>query len=140
VGRFAREQFYRDLPASIHVTAYAPYSELLPKAAATVHQGGIGTTAQALRAGRPMLIVPWAHDQPDNAERARKLGLARVIPRSRYSRNRAARELKLLLDAKDYRVRAAQLAKKIASEDGVATACDAVEAVLGKNRVTAVFR
>ena len=60
--------------SSIYITDYAPYSELLPRAAATVHQGGIGTTAQALKAGRPMIVVPWAHDQPDNAERCRKLG------------------------------------------------------------------
>ena len=46
------------MDSSIYVTDYAPYSELLPRAAATVHQGGIGTTAQALRAGRPMIIVP----------------------------------------------------------------------------------
>src|SRR5262249_14925638 len=58
--------------------AYAPHSELLPRAAAVVHQGGVGTTAQAMRAGRPMLVVPFSHDQPDNAERLRRKGVARV--------------------------------------------------------------
>ena len=55
---------------SVYVTDYAPYSELFPRAAAIIHQGGIGTTAQALKSGRPMIIVPWAHDQPDNVNAA----------------------------------------------------------------------
>ncbi|HEX5443025.1 MAG TPA: glycosyltransferase, partial [Pirellulales bacterium] len=54
---------------------YAPFSELFPRAAAVVHQGGVGTTGQAMRAGRPMLVVPWSHDQYDNAERVRRLGM-----------------------------------------------------------------
>ena len=65
------------------VVAYAPYDALFPHAAAIVHQGGIGTTAQALRAGRPMLVVPWSHDQPDNAERVRRLSVTRVVERWR---------------------------------------------------------
>lgn len=48
---------------------YAPYSQVFPRAACVVHQGGVGTTGQALRAGVPQLIVPFAHDQPDNAAR-----------------------------------------------------------------------
>jgi hypothetical protein len=58
---------------TVGVFAYAPFSKLFPRACAIVHQGGSGTTGQAMRAGRPMLIVPYAHDQPDNALRARKL-------------------------------------------------------------------
>ena len=68
--------------------AYAGHAQLFPRAAAVVHQGGVGTTAQALRAGVPMLVVPFAHDQPDNAARVRRLGVARVLSRRAY---RAAR-------------------------------------------------
>ncbi len=73
VGSLDREQLGAPLPESIYVASYLPYSEIMPRSAAIVHQGGIGTTAQALRAGRPMLVVPWAHDQPDNADRIRRL-------------------------------------------------------------------
>ena len=58
---------------------YAPYSALFSRASLVVHQGGVGTTAQCLRAGRPMLIMPYSHDQPDNARRMRRMGVARVI-------------------------------------------------------------
>lgn len=113
---------------SIYITDYAPYSELLPRAAATVHQGGIGTTAQALRAGRPMMIVPWAHDQPDNAERCRKLGVSRTIWRNSYRSGLVAREVDRLLTDKTCQVKARTIASCLADEDGLKAACNALEA------------
>ena len=107
---------------------YAPYSLLFPRAAAVVHQGGVGTTAQALRAGKPMLIMPFSHDQPDNALRMERLGVARVLPRERYTAVRAARALRSLLQRPGYRVKARGAAEKLAEEQGIAAACDALEA------------
>ena len=63
-------------------------------AAMVVHQGGVGTTAQCLRAGKPMLIMPYSHDQPDNARRMRRLKVAKVIEKSNYKPARVARTLK----------------------------------------------
>jgi UDP:flavonoid glycosyltransferase YjiC (YdhE family) len=51
-----------------------PYRRLFPRARAIVLHGGIGTLAEAMRAGRPMAVVPFANDQYDNARRATKLG------------------------------------------------------------------
>jgi UDP:flavonoid glycosyltransferase YjiC (YdhE family) len=112
---------------SIYVTDYAPYSELLPRAALTVHQGGIGTVAQALKAGKPMMIVPWAHDQPDNAERCRKLGLSRTVRRSQYRWEVVARELDRLLGDAQYANRAREMAERLAVENGLHAACDALD-------------
>jgi len=112
---------------AIYVADYAPYSELLPRAAVTIHQGGIGTTAQALKAGRPMMIVPWAHDQPDNAERCRKLGVSRTVRRDRYEWERVARELDRLLGDASYAARAREMADGLAEEDGIKAACDELE-------------
>ena len=69
---------------------YAPFSELFPRAAAIVHHGGIGTTGLAMRSGRPMLVMPCAWDQPDNAERVARLGIARIISRRHYTPARVA--------------------------------------------------
>jgi rhamnosyltransferase subunit B len=69
-----------NLPDSARVFSYLPYSQVFPHACAVVHQAGIGTLAQALRAGRPQLITPVWFDQPDNAARAVKLGVARSLP------------------------------------------------------------
>ncbi len=118
------------LPEGVVASDYAPYSEILPRAAAVVHQGGMGTTAQALRSGRPMLVVPFAHDQPDNADRAARLGVARVVPRARYSAARASRELGRLLGEPSYQARASDVAERILAEDGVGIACDALETLM----------
>jgi rhamnosyltransferase subunit B len=67
IGTDPRNRPQAALPDSICLAEYAPYSALFSKAAMVVHQGGVGTTAQCLRAGKPMLIMPYSHDQPDNA-------------------------------------------------------------------------
>jgi UDP:flavonoid glycosyltransferase YjiC (YdhE family) len=112
---------------SVHIEEYASYAALMPQCAAIVHQGGIGTVAQALRAGKPMLVVPWAHDQPDNAERLRRMGVARVQERVRYTSANAANHLRELLSNPTYRHKAAALAETIKQEDGLTVACDAIE-------------
>ncbi|HEX5500379.1 MAG TPA: glycosyltransferase [Thermomicrobiales bacterium] len=118
------------LPAGAMSVAYAPYAALFPRAAATVHQGGIGTLALAMRAGKPMAIMPYGHDQPDNAARARRLGIARVIPRRAYTVDRVAATLQCLLSDPLYGERAAAVGRTLRAEDGAGAAADAIEALL----------
>jgi UDP:flavonoid glycosyltransferase YjiC (YdhE family) len=108
-------------------TSYAAYSKLFPSARAVVHQGGIGTLACALRAGVPSLIVPWGLDQPDNAARAQRLGVARVLPRHRYTAARASVELRALLNSTECSENARRIGARVRSEDGVAVACEAID-------------
>jgi len=119
-----------DLPASVLALDYAPHAALFPHAAAVVHQGGMGTTAQALRAGRPMLVVPHAHDQPDNAARVARQGVARVLPPSRYRAPRVAGHLDALLGQSRYARRATELAGAVRGEDGAERAADVIERLL----------
>jgi rhamnosyltransferase subunit B len=115
------------MPDGALAIPYAPYSRLFPHAAAIVHQGGIGTVGQALRAGRPMLVVPRFLDQPDNAARIRQLGVGRVLHHSAYTAERVADELASLLGMSDYITRARALGAALRLEDGAASACDAFE-------------
>lgn len=121
-----------NLSEGIAAFDYAPFSELFPRAAALVHQGGVGTTAQAMRSGRPMLVMPYAHDQPDNAARVTRLGIARTIPRSRYSAERAATALRELLENPSYEQKAREVGNEVRKEDGVGVACAALEALPGR--------
>jgi UDP:flavonoid glycosyltransferase YjiC (YdhE family) len=109
---------------------YAPYSLVFPKAACVVHQGGVGTTAQVLRAGVPHLFMPFSHDQPDNAARCRRLGVAEVITRETYSPDTAAEMLKKILETPAYAQKAADAGRIVRAERGTEEACDAIEAVL----------
>lgn len=106
----------------------APHHALFPRAAVVVHHGGIGTLGQALRAGRPMLIVPRSHDQPDNAHRAERLGVARVhLHPWPYRARRVAKKLQALLEDPRYAARATEVGAVVRGEDGVRDACDAIE-------------
>lgn len=106
---------------------YAPYSQVFPRTCAIVHQGGIGTTAQALRAGRPTIVMPYSHDQPDNAARVERLGTSRTIGRKNYSASRVVKELGELLNNPSYAAKAIEIGQVIKSEKGVCVACDAIE-------------
>ena len=119
-----------ELPEWAAAFDYAPYGELLPHARAVVHQGGVGTTAQGLRAGVPALVVPFSHDQFDNGARVARLGAGRVLPRSKYDAAAAAKELNALLTEEGYTTRAAEVGRRIRSENGAAAAADAIEEVL----------
>ena len=130
VGRDPRARPDARLPAEVLAVPYAPHAPLFARALAVVHQGGIGTTAQALRAGHPTLVVPWAHDQPDNAHRVARLGVSRTLLPSRYDAARVAHELEALLADAAYRTKAEEVARLVRAEDGVGRACDAIEAAL----------
>ncbi len=118
------------LPEGVAVADYAPFGALFPRASAVVHQGGAGTTGQALRAGKPMLVVPFAHDQPDNALRVQRLGIGRALARKRYTARNAKRELTRLLEDPAYLSHAKAAAELVAKEDGPRAACDALECLL----------
>ncbi|MDQ3321834.1 MAG: glycosyltransferase [Acidobacteriota bacterium] len=109
---------------------YAPYSLVFPKAACVAHQGGVGTTAQVLRAGAPHLIMPYSHDQPDNAARCERIGVAQTISRESYTAKTAAKQLSEILENKNYKANAVEASKIIRVEHGTKMACDAIEAVL----------
>ncbi len=113
------QQIPADLPAQILYREYAPMNTLLPRSAALVHHGGIGTTAEALAAGIPQLVVPYAYDQFDNGERLRRLGCGASI--------KALTEL----DAAEL-----ALAQLLAS-DGVRQACQRWQAQIEPGRVAA---
>jgi rhamnosyltransferase subunit B len=129
IGSDPRNRPQRELPSSICVAEYAPFSALFSRASMVVHQGGVGTTAQCLRAGKPMLIMPYSHDQPDNARRMRRLKVARSIQRARYTPARVAGALQAMLAEPAYAERAKQVAEQLSHEDGLRTACDALEAL-----------
>jgi UDP:flavonoid glycosyltransferase YjiC (YdhE family) len=101
---------------------YAPHELLFAKASVIIHQGGIGTTAQALRSGHPMLVVPFAHDQFDNAERVRRLGVGTWVSRAKYNARVAEQALDALLHDPAYAKAALTAGSRIREENGSAAA------------------
>ena len=134
IGTDPRNLPRQSLPEHICVTEYAPYSALFSRARMVVHQGGVGTTAQCLRAGEPMLIMPYSHDQPDNARRMRRLKVSRTIQRANYTPLRVARKLKSMLANRQIARRAELVARRLEHENGVKSACDALEELYRRMR------
>ncbi len=134
IGTDPRNRPKAVLPDSICLAEYAPYSGLFPRAALVVHQGGVGTTAQCLRAGKPMLIMPYSHDQPDNARRMRRLGVAKEIKKENYTPAKVVRKLKAMFAKPKYLEVAAKVAEQLKYEDGVETACNALERLYAETR------
>jgi UDP:flavonoid glycosyltransferase YjiC (YdhE family) len=64
-----------------------------------VHHGGVGTAAQGLAAGVPQLIMPMAHDQPDQAQRLKRLGVADWLLPKDFQADAVAARLQQLLKA-----------------------------------------
>jgi len=135
IGRDERNRPKQVLPESICVAEYAPFSALFKRASMVVHQGGVGTTAQCLRAGKPMLIMPYSHDQPDNGRRMQRLKVARVLQRGNYTPLRVTRVLQSMLEDPAFARRATEVAEQLALEHGTGTASDALEALYRAGRL-----
>jgi rhamnosyltransferase subunit B len=117
-----QREWSRHASPEVMITGYVPYSLLFPHAQVIVHHGGIGTLAQALRAGRPQLVVPHLVDQPDNAHRAARLGVARTLDLASFQGPRIVAALQELQQNSSYAERAAAVAERVRGEDGARAA------------------
>ena len=120
------------VPPNVLLVDRAPHQLLFPRSSVVVHQCGAGTTGQALRSGKPTLLVPHGHDQFDNARRVRKLGVARVLFPNEYRAERVARDLRALLGEPSYRERAAAVSIVVREERGAEAAAAAIERLLAR--------
>ncbi len=126
-----------NMPQGVRAFAYAPFSTVMPQCAVNVHHGGVGSTGQAMRAGRPTVVIPHAHDQWDNAGRLVRLGISRTLPRPKVTGVRLAAALRQLLADPAIESRAAQVGRQMASEDGAAAAADQLEALVQRTHAPA---
>jgi rhamnosyltransferase subunit B len=115
------------LPSGFKAFGYLPFSEVLPRAALLVYHGGIGTLAQAVKAGVPQLVVPSAHDQFDNGWRIARLGLGRSLPRTRYRARLASAEMSAILSDRAVARRARDMSGRVRSADALRQACELIE-------------
>ena len=123
------------LPETVKHVDFAPFSQLLPRCAALVHHGGIGTSSQALRAGTPQLVVPHAHDQPDNAARLVRLGVARKLEVGKFKRARITRTLSELLGSASTRASCKLVAARFTGVDAIGESCDLIEELMKASKL-----
>jgi UDP:flavonoid glycosyltransferase YjiC (YdhE family) len=126
-----RDAIPKKLPTTVRHVAYAPFRRLLPRCAAVVHHGGIGTTAAALETGCPQLVLPLAWDQEDNAARVVGLGVGLTLPTMRRTARHLNRALSKLI-MPEFQNRCKAVAAQFTERDGLDVAADYVEQLLSK--------
>ena len=113
----------------VHVCRYAPHSLLFPRACAIIHHGGAGSTGQALRAGKPQLVVPHMGDQHDNARRIQRMGVGRTLSSRQFTTTRARAAIAAILSP-SLESKAAQIGARVSRENGAGAAADEIAALL----------
>ena len=133
-----------ELPPTVLWQSYVPLREILPKVAVLVHHGGIGTTAEALAAGTPQLVLPQAFDQFDNARRVHALGAGDFIqapllwPAAGVSARVLAQRLNALLMSDSLHRRCREIASQcLASPPHNEAILQALEAMLASSPLAA---
>jgi UDP:flavonoid glycosyltransferase YjiC (YdhE family) len=121
------DQLPPKLPSSVRHFGFVPLSKLLPRAAALVHHGGIGSCAQGLAAGLPHLVRPMAFDQFDNSRRLVRLGVGEEISVRNFRGPAVAAALERLLNSPGIATRSRALAAKCNGPASLDAACDALE-------------
>ena len=121
------EQLPSSLPAGVRHCSYVPLSQLLPHCAALIHHGGIGTCAQALKAGVPQIIQPLNFDQFDNGARVTRLGVGQTMSPRSFRAPQIAKSIEALLSSPIVKIEGAESAKRFADTHPLEETCEAIE-------------
>lgn len=134
VGEDRLPEFAPRANERLWIGGYAPYAALFPRASVVVHQGGVGTTAQVMRAGCTHVVMPHCNDQFDNADRVRRLAVGRVILARRATPDRLHAALSDLATDAAAAQNAERIGKAIRAERGAQSAADAIEQAADRRR------
>ncbi|MGL4729537.1 MAG: nucleotide disphospho-sugar-binding domain-containing protein, partial [Bosea sp. (in: a-proteobacteria)] len=118
----------------VFIADHAPHAALFPHADVVVHHGGVGTMLEVLRAGKPSLVLPFAHDQPWNALFLHERGLGMAIAPADWREDTIRAALASLLDDPGWADRARAAAPDYSAEDGVAAGASFVHGWLQSQR------
>ena len=121
------DQLPKRLPASVRQFGFVPFSKLLPRAAALVHHGGIGTCGQGLACALPQVVMPMAYDQLDNGTRLARLGVGAVVPQEKFKTTRVAATLGALLNSAEVLERCREYASRCDGAASLDAAADLLE-------------
>lgn len=120
-----------EIPREVFVLKYAPHTWLFPRIAVAVHHGGAGTTAAALRAGVPSIVVPFILDQPFWGQRLCELGVgAKPVPHRKLTADKLAAALLDVIADTAMKENVVALGEKIAAEDGIGNATNVIKGLL----------
>ncbi|MCQ2478615.1 MAG: glycosyltransferase [Clostridia bacterium] len=122
-----------DLPDNVHLVEFIPHEWLFNQVCGVVIHGGAGTTASALKAGKPILVVPFGTDQNFWGANVHNSGYGPApIPREQLTADNLSAAICELCDNGTYKEAAQKAAEIMASENGVAQAVDFINDYINK--------
>jgi len=117
----------RALPANVHCYNYVPLSQLLPRSAVIVHHGGFGTISVALGAAVPQIVVPFGHDQFDNAVRIEQLGVGLQVLKAKDKAALLRSAIANMLEESTVHARCREVAPKADINESLRRVCEQIE-------------
>ena len=131
IGRSGDLAALGPIPPRVRVERFVPQEQVLPLCAAVVGHGGSGTTLGALAHGLPLVLVPQAADQFDNAARAEAAGAAVVLRPGELTADAVRAALGRVLGEPSFTAAARRIAREIAEMATVEEAAATVEEHVG---------
>jgi UDP:flavonoid glycosyltransferase YjiC (YdhE family) len=110
------------LPDNVLLIGNIPHEWLFPQCKIVIHHGGAGTTASAIRAGVPQIVIPFYVDQIFWAWRVEKLGLGLKVPRGKLSSKTLISAINKIKSDRSFYKKSQELSSLVSSEKGVDTA------------------
>ncbi len=105
------------LPEQIKWFSSLPFASLMPRTAAVIHHGGLGTLARATRSGIPQLVLAAGSDRPDNAQRIQRLGIGEYLPLAQWKPEPISESLNRLIHSSAIHTRCHEMAAQIRVDD-----------------------
>jgi rhamnosyltransferase subunit B len=128
-----REAIPDSLPEEIKwFPNYLPFTSLLPRTAAIMHHGGMGTLSMAIMAGTPQLVLAIGSDRPDNAQRLQQLEIGEYLPPSQWKPERIAEALNRLITSPAVQERCREMAQRMRADDPAVTIGNSVAEFVSK--------
>lgn len=118
--------------SNIRVEPYVPLTDLLPRTDLVVTTGGSGTVLAALKEAVPLLIIPAAWDQPENAWRVAESGAGLRLGWERCTAATLGEAIDRLLNEPSFRENARRLADDIAGYGGPPRAAELLESLVSQ--------
>lgn len=116
-----------DIPENVTLTGFVPHTPVLDRSSIVISHAGHGLVSKALFHRVPMVLLPWDRDQPGLAERAERLGVARVVPRPDVSLRSVRQAVSSVMNETDYHETARRVSERLKKVDAVNTAGRLVE-------------
>lgn len=112
------------LPDNAKIAGFIPHTPILKRSSIVVNHAGHGIVSKAITYGVPMVLLPWDRDQPGVANRAEKLGVARVVPREQANPEEVRQAIIAVLENNKYLENSKIHSRRILNMDSLNISCE----------------